>query len=114
MRVPPGSATTHSGQAQASVRRRLLRAALLGAILIDTGLAIDRVEVWAQAGQAEAGATARQAAQPPEVAQLKVFEEVWQTVRDRFYDRTLHGLDWKQVGERYRPPVAAAKNSEDR
>jgi carboxyl-terminal processing protease len=86
---------------------------LLGAILIDTGLAIDRVEVWAQAGQAAPWATARQAAQPPEVAQLKVFEEVWQTVRDRFYDRTLHGLVWAQIGERYRPLVAAAKNRQD-
>src|SRR6516165_9008646 len=114
MRVPPGSATTHSGQAQASVRRRLLRAALLGVVLICTCVAAGRVEVLAQAGQAEAGATARQAAQPPEVAQLKVFEEVWQTVRDRFYDRTLHGLDWTQVGERYRPLVVGAKNLQDR
>src|SRR6516162_4009607 len=114
MRVPPGSVTTHSGQAQVLVGLWLLRAALLGAILIGTGLAINRVEAWAQAGQAAPGTTARQAAQPSEPAQLKVFEEVWQTVRDRFYDRTLHGLDWKQVGERYRPPVAAAKNSEDR
>jgi len=114
MRVPLGSATTHSRQVQALVSRWLLRAALLGVILIDTGLAIDRAEAWAQAGQAAPGATARQAAQPSEAAQLKVFEEVWQTVRDRFYDRTLHGLDWKQVGERYRPLVAAAKNSEDR
>jgi len=22
------------------------------------------------------------------------FDEVWETVRDRFYDRDLHGLDW--------------------
>src|SRR5215469_12816745 len=104
MRVPLGSATTHSRQVQALVSRWLLRAALLGVILIDTGLAIDRAEAWAQAGQA---------AQPLEPAQLKVFEEVWQTVRDRFYDRTLHGLDWKQVEERYRPLVAAAKNRQD-
>jgi len=87
---------------------------LLGAILIGTGVAAGRGELWAQVGQAERGATARQAAQSSETAQLKVFEEVWQTVRDRFYDRTLHGLDWMQAGERYRPLVAAAKNRGDR
>src|SRR5262245_34103409 len=114
MRVPLGSATTHSRQAQALLTRWLLRAALLGAILIGTGVAAGRLELWAQVVQAERGATTRQAAQSSETAQLKVFEEVWQTVRDRFYDRTLHGLDWMQVGERYRPLVAAAKNRGDR
>ncbi|HTO81196.1 MAG TPA: S41 family peptidase [Methylomirabilota bacterium] len=39
-----------------------------------------------------------------------VFEEVWETVRDRFYDPALHGLDWDAVGRRYRPLAAAAKD----
>jgi len=39
-----------------------------------------------------------------------VFEEVWQTVRNRFYDPALHGLDWDAVGRRYRPLAAAAKD----
>lgn len=43
---------------------------------------------------------------------LAVFEEVWQTVRDHFYDATFRGLDWTAVGERYRPLVAAAPDDE--
>jgi carboxyl-terminal processing protease len=36
------------------------------------------------------------------------FDEVWRTVRDRFYDRNLHGLDWDAIGDKYRPLAAAA------
>jgi carboxyl-terminal processing protease len=43
-----------------------------------------------------------------------VFEEVWQTVRDRFYDRELHGLNWDAIGDRYRPLAAAAASERDR
>jgi carboxyl-terminal processing protease len=41
-------------------------------------------------------------------ANLTVFEEVWRTVQDHFYDPTFKGLDWAAVGERYRPLAAAA------
>jgi carboxyl-terminal processing protease len=43
---------------------------------------------------------------------LAVFEEVWRTVRDHFYDATFRGLDWTAVGERYRPLAAAASDDE--
>ncbi len=43
-----------------------------------------------------------------------VFDEVWQTVRDRFYDRELHGLDWNAIGDRYRPLAAAAATERER
>ena len=39
---------------------------------------------------------------------LAVFDEIWQTVRDHFYDPTLRSLDWTAVGEKYRPLAAAA------
>jgi carboxyl-terminal processing protease len=42
------------------------------------------------------------------VRSAKDFDEVWRTVRDRFYDRTLHGLDWDSIGDTYRPLAAAA------
>jgi carboxyl-terminal processing protease len=41
-----------------------------------------------------------------------VFDEVWRTVRNRFYD--LHGLDWSAIGERYRPQAAAAASGRER
>jgi carboxyl-terminal processing protease len=47
-------------------------------------------------------------------ADLAVFEEVWRTVRDHFYDATFLGLDWNAVRERYRPLAAAATSEEDR
>jgi carboxyl-terminal processing protease len=40
------------------------------------------------------------------------FEDVWQTVRDRFYDPHLHGVDWSAVRDRYRADAAQAKSDE--
>ena len=39
-------------------------------------------------------------------ASVATFEEVWQTVRDRFYDPHLHGLDWTAIREHYAPDAA--------
>ena len=33
----------------------------------------------------------------------EIFDEVWRRYRDYFYARNLHGVDWKAVGDRYRP-----------
>lgn len=40
------------------------------------------------------------------LADLRVFDEVWSRVRDSFYDRNMHGLDWEAVGRRYRLQLA--------
>jgi C-terminal processing protease CtpA/Prc len=50
----------------------------------------------------------------PATADLTVFEEVWRTVRDYFYDPTFRGLDWADVKEKYRPLAAAATSDADR
>ncbi len=39
-----------------------------------------------------------------------LFDEVQRTVRDRFYDRDLHGLDWEAIGAQYRSRAAAARS----
>jgi hypothetical protein len=39
---------------------------------------------------------------------VATFEDVWRTVRDRFYDPDLHGLNWSAVRERYLPEAAGA------
>jgi carboxyl-terminal processing protease len=44
----------------------------------------------------------------PASASATAFGEVWQTVRDRFYDPRLHGLDWTAIRERYSPEAATA------
>jgi carboxyl-terminal processing protease len=46
----------------------------------------------------------------PTATGLAVFNEVWHTVRERFYDPTLRGLDWAAIGEYYRPLASMASN----
>jgi carboxyl-terminal processing protease len=43
---------------------------------------------------------------------IGIFEDVWQTVRDRFYDPHFNGLDWSAVRERYRAAAAQATSDE--
>jgi C-terminal processing protease CtpA/Prc len=43
---------------------------------------------------------------------LSVFEAVWQTVNDRYFDPTFGGLDWQEVHDRYQPHIAAAQDDE--
>jgi carboxyl-terminal processing protease len=72
--------------------------------------------VWSaetgRAGLAQ-GESARPSASPSDpVAAL--LEEVWRTVRDRFYDPSLHGLDWRAVRRHYEPAYLAAQSDEAR
>ncbi|HEX4862078.1 MAG TPA: hypothetical protein VFV07_12635, partial [Rhizomicrobium sp.] len=66
-----------------------------------------RTTIWA-AGLAAAwlGATAAAAA-PTDYPAL--FEKVWSTVDQNFYDPTFNGVDWKAAGARYRARVAGVK-----
>lgn len=43
----------------------------------------------------------------------RVFEEAWRTVRDAFYDRSMHGVDWNAARERYLPRARAARSQEE-
>jgi carboxyl-terminal processing protease len=42
---------------------------------------------------------------------LAVFDDVWETIRDRYYDGSFNGLDWEMERSRFRPLAAEAKNS---
>jgi len=42
----------------------------------------------------------------------RAFDFVWETINERYYDRALNGVDWKAVGERYRPLALAAADDE--
>ncbi len=57
--------------------------------------------------------TSRGSDVPASAANLAAFDEVWETVRDRFYDRRLRGLDWQAVRAQYRPRAAAARSGEE-
>ena len=41
------------------------------------------------------------------------FDQVWELVRDRFYDPHLNGLDWQEARARFRPDAASARSHED-
>ena len=36
---------------------------------------------------------------------LQMFNEAWRIERDWFYDKNMHGVNWKKVGDKYRPFV---------
>lgn len=40
---------------------------------------------------------------------LESFQVVWETVRDKYYDPDLNGLDWDAIREEYRPRVVQAE-----
>jgi carboxyl-terminal processing protease len=42
---------------------------------------------------------------------LIVFDETWRTIRERYYDPALHGVDWEELRARLRP-LAADANGE--
>src|SRR5262245_17556661 len=46
-------------------------------------------------------------------ARVAIFEDVWRTINDKFYDPTFNGVDWDAVRERYRPRVEKAKSYEE-
>ena len=41
------------------------------------------------------------------------FDQVWELVRDHFYDPRLHGLDWEAMRTRHRPQAEAAGSREE-
>lgn len=43
----------------------------------------------------------------------RAFEFVWQTVNERYYDPTFHGVDWSAAGKRFHPLALAASDDED-
>ncbi|HAJ64697.1 MAG TPA: peptidase S41 [Cyanobacteria bacterium UBA8543] len=42
----------------------------------------------------------------------KVFDEVWETVNDNFYDPNFNGVDWKAMRAKYKPQVMQAQSNE--
>jgi tricorn protease len=43
----------------------------------------------------------------------QVYEECWRQMREFFYAPNMHGLDWKGVGDKYRPLVAHVNHGAD-
>ncbi|WP_421656146.1 S41 family peptidase [Leptothermofonsia sp. ETS-13] len=47
---------------------------------------------------------------PATRTQTEVFNQVWETVQDNFYDPKMNGVDWKSLRKSYEPQVTAAKS----
>ena len=78
-----------------------------------------RREIVALAAMSALGtgpASAETASQPdkaPAESNQADFDQVWELVRDRFYDPHLNGLDWEEERARFRPQAASAESRED-
>lgn len=57
--------------------------------------------------------TASQPEEAPAGSNQADFDQVWELVRDRFYDPRLNGLDWQEERARFRPQAASARSRED-
>ncbi len=44
---------------------------------------------------------------------LQVLDEAWRTIRDRFYDENMHGLDWPALREKYGSWVVSVSHDRD-
>lgn len=43
----------------------------------------------------------------------EIFEEVWQTINEKYYDPNFNGVNWQEVKTRYRPQIENAKSDDD-
>jgi C-terminal peptidase prc len=65
-------------------------------------------------GQATSAAAPFKDADPvPDPVRQETFRLVWETVRDKYFDATLGGVDWDAVRTRYEPEVAKAATIKD-
>lgn len=44
---------------------------------------------------------------------IGVFEEVWETINEKYYDASFNGVDWRGVRDRYRPLVDRVSGDEE-
>lgn len=45
-------------------------------------------------------------------SQVKVFDSVWETVNENFFDSNFNGVNWSEMRSRYKPQAARAKSTE--
>ena len=43
----------------------------------------------------------------------QIFDETWRHMRDFFYDRNMHGVDWKAMHDKYKPLVKYVRHRSD-
>jgi carboxyl-terminal processing protease len=53
------------------------------------------------------------AQQPAQTAELALFEQVWQTINDKFFDPKFNGVDWQAMRQKYQPLIAQARSASE-
>jgi carboxyl-terminal processing protease len=79
-----------------TTRREILALATMGAL-----------GAWPASAQAP-----NQPVEAPTGSNQADFDQVWELVRDRFYDPHVNGLDWQEQRARFRPDAASAPSRE--
>lgn len=46
-------------------------------------------------------------------SEVKIFDQVWETVNENFYDPKFNGVDWKAIQQKYKPQAARTKSSQE-
>jgi carboxyl-terminal processing protease len=44
---------------------------------------------------------------------IEIFEEVWRTINENYYDPSFNGVDWRSAHDAYRPRIEAAKSDDE-
>ncbi len=45
--------------------------------------------------------------------QARIFDEVWQTINDNFYDPKFNGINWQAMRDKYKPQAIKSKSSQE-
>lgn len=86
--------------------RRLLTVGLGLAVLL-CGLLFSE---FSPARQVPASPGAEDGAATTGALEQAVFEQVWQTVNDNFFDPNFNGVDWQAMRQKYQPQIAQAQS----
>ena len=86
---------------------------LAGCSLIDPYNMIGRQSVEGMANVATDVVPPAPTAELGKLQRARAFDFVWQTIADRYHDPKWNGVDWRAVGERYRPMALAAKDDSE-
>src|SRR5688500_11611550 len=87
-----------------SPSRRLF--SLYLSVLVLTALAISHSSLAARDDSSVVSTTT------PE-GRLAVFDDVWETIQDRYYDPRFHGIDWQAKRSLFRPAAARANGTQE-
>jgi len=92
------------------VKSLVLRSSVVALLLLTTALVcVSPAAAKAQSPTRSGGTTEARSSSGALSAKerIEVFEEVWKTINEKYYDPKFNGVDWNAVHERYRPGVGS-------